>query len=309
MLRKFKYYIFVFAFSFCIFGSNVSAFDTDKIKLSNSIQFPWLIIDTIDIGISSSYKDNNSFIKYQFISVTEAQTVEFNKGLEVADENYKSCKTKAETDYDYKSLKEELTAQGKDYSDDDSYNTLYNNYVNAYNSCVKAYNAEVASVYSKIPSFDESKWVNQNMTNADSVKYSIAFPSDLEYFVMWINAKDDENNDIYNVGFLKNDNYKKDEPIEDPKQDDTTDEVVKPDDSKEEVKLEEPKNEDINKEESKEETKKPVTKPVATKPEKETNKNENIKNPDTGVIGVCGISIIAIILLIVLRKKTFISKI
>lgn len=305
MLKKIKKLVFLFVFSFCFLGSNVSAFDTDKIKLSNSIYFPWMVTDTIDIGINDSYKDNNSFIKYQFISVTEAQTVEFNKGLEVADENYKSCKTKAENDYDYKSLKEELTSQGKNYLDDESYNTLYNNYVNAYNSCVKAYNAEVASVYSKIPSFDESKWVNQNMTNADSVKYSIAFPSDLEYFVIWINAKDDENNDIYNVGFLKNDNYKKDESIEEPKPDDTTDEVVKPDDSKEdEVESEEPKKEETNKDDSKDETKKPVVKPVGSKPEK-----ENIKNPDTGVFGVCGISIIAIILLIVLRKKTFISKI
>lgn len=64
MNNKVRNGLFIFIFSFVFLGIKVNAFDTSKIKLSNSIYFPWLIVDNIDIGLNDSYKDNNSFIKY-----------------------------------------------------------------------------------------------------------------------------------------------------------------------------------------------------------------------------------------------------
>lgn len=276
--------LFVFLLSFIVFSSKVCAFDTNKIKISNSIYFPWLTDETIDIGVNDTYKDNNPYINYQFIRVTEEQSAEFTKGYDEANTIFKTCKSKAETDYDYQKIKEELTAQGKDYNIDEEYKKVYADYRNAYNSCVKTYDSAVAATNSKIPTFDESKWVKQDMTDSDNVKYSIKFPSDLENFVMWVNAKDSDNNDLYSFSFLKNDNYKKDEPVQQPEQ--------------EEPKVEEneePKDEVIEK--PKEETK------------KEEIKEEEIKNPSTGIYGVCGLSILCVVLLFVLKEKSFISKI
>lgn len=277
MIRKFKHSILTLFFIFCfgVFGSRVNAYDYNKIRLSNSIYFPSLIFDTINIDLNNSYKDNNPFIRYQFISVTETQNIEINNGMNATDENLKSCSAKAEIDYDYKSLKDELVAQGKTYLDNEEYNNLYNDYVKAYNSCVEVYIADLKAVHSKIPAFDETKWIKQNISDGESSNYMIDYPNELEYFVLWINAKDKEGNDIYNVDILKNDNYKKDESLEESKQEET----------KEEPKQEETKEENINE-----------------------SKKENIKNPDTGIYGVCGISILCVILFVILRKKSFITK-
>lgn len=201
--------------------------------------------------------------------MTAEQATQYTKDNDDANEKFKSCRTKAETDFDYNSIMEELTSEEKDYYSDDRYREVYNNYTSAYNACVKSYNSDIVAINSKVPSFDETKWIEQNMTDPEKVEYSINFPSEFEYFALWINAKNDENNDIYNVGILKNDNYEKDE-----------------------VETEVLDDNNVN-EQSKEEN---IIK-------------EEVKNPNTGVYSVCGISVLAILLLLFLRKKTFISKI
>lgn len=204
-----------------VFGMNtVKAFDMNAVNLDNDISFSSFITNgKLEVYIYAD-KANNQTIKYQFIEVTEAEVNSLNLAMDNLNNNYDLCKEKAKNDYDYQSIRDALEAEGKDWYSDEEYRTTYNNYVDATNTCIDTYNAGLAEAYKAVPAFDNTKWQTQAVTEEDtySLDFQISEPADKEYFVMWVNAKDDDNNDIYNLAYKKSSSYVEPEKPEDTEQ-------------------------------------------------------------------------------------------
>ena len=119
MRKFFRCFGFIFLFCLMLCNGRVRAYDVEKVKLDDAIYFPMFVFgNTIDISLYDDYKDNNSFIYYQFVSITKEQNDSFNQGFDSADKNLSACKTKAKNDYDYDKIKDALVAEGKTYLND-----------------------------------------------------------------------------------------------------------------------------------------------------------------------------------------------
>ena len=265
-----------------IFGVNtVKAFDSSSVNLSNEINFPWFISNgIIRISLDNDLKDNNSTINYQFISITEAELNSIMGTSDTISNNYSTCKSDAKTQNDYDAIAEQLKAEGKDYYSDETYRTTYNNYVVASNACVETYNNALAELYKSIPGFDNTKWKQQAISEETeySVYYNVSESTDTQYYILWINAKDENNENIYNFAYKESSSYVEPE------------EPTTPEDSDTPIEPEEP----------------------TTPEEPKEDVEATVDNPNTGIyvsLGFVGLLFISLLAFGIFKKKSYFSKI
>lgn len=300
MRKFFRCFGFVFLFCLMLCNGRVRAYDVEKVKLDDDTISFFSLKDNVYIRISSRAIDNNPYIYYQLISISNDFSSEIEKKMEEVNDEFDICNDNALNEFNYKKLEEKLNVQGKSCYDDEECSEMRDKYQEKKNACWDVYDPKVEKIKSEYPGYDEKNWIKIDMPTDDD-EYKLTLPSATKGYVLWVKAKDMNNEDAYNVHFLESlendvvDNSKEEVKPEDSKEEikDNSKEEAKPEDSKDEVK-----------DESKEETK-----VENNKENKEETKKEEVKNPETGVYCVYGFGLLCIVLLIVLKKKSLFSKI
>ena len=163
--------IIVLVLTICVMTIKIHAFDYNSVRISTKISVPFLQTEqgVIKINLSSSLKDNNPNIYYQFIETTENMVNYYETESERIESSYRTCVAAAKTanDYEpleaaYKALKESLGdgyLENQEYIDAyNAYLQVYNAYVAAYNACGDAYNSAYIELFKIIPVYVDSDW-------------------------------------------------------------------------------------------------------------------------------------------------------
>lgn len=200
----------------------VLAFNYDEVNLSSEIRFPIIVTNNeIKITLSKSLKENNENIYYQFISVSKENIDLYTKKTEEAKNNYNVCKSNvlSKNNYEeaskaYQDIENKLKEEGKTSSEinaneeykraKENYLTIKNNYDADLNLCKESYNNLLKNSVDFIPLFDNNEWKNAPLTAEDtSLEYKVIDPNNMDYYVVWIKAKNESNEDIYNFASRK----------------------------------------------------------------------------------------------------------
>ena len=184
--------ILIFMIANLVFISISNALDYSNIEFSDSIKIE--DNDKITIKLPINYKNNNSKIDYQLIETSKETIDEYeSKSIEILQNlatQHNECVISNENDAS-------------------SFSQL--------SECLTFLEQANIELYSYLPDFDDGKWIIKDFNNFDETNVIYEIDNNLdEYNWIWIRAKDDNGNTIYQISSIApKSNDKNDETIAD----------------------------------------------------------------------------------------------